>query len=296
MKVFYSPDYIAAAESFDTTRKSGWVAESLLSRPIVSVEMVVPPSLGFEEIAAVHESGYVTAVQTGEPRSLAESQGFTWDPGMWRAVVASTGGVAAAAIAAMSDGVAGSLSGGLHHARYNRGSGFCTFNGLAIVAKVVLAEGAASVLILDLDAHCGGGTHSLIEDDARIRQIDVSVNSFDHYKASGLNSLDMVRSADNYLSTIEGRLAEIDREEWKPALCLYNSGMDPDERCAIGGLSGIDSAILFERETLVFSWFRRSGIPAAFVMAGGYVGGALESEALVDLHRMTIAAASAEHT
>src|SRR5678816_3407102 len=114
MKVFYSSDYIAAAESFDTMRKSGWVAESLAASPIAGVEIVAPKSLEFAEVAAVHDAGYVTAVQSGEPRSLAESQGFTWDPGMWRSVTASTGGVVAAAIAAMTDGVAGSLSGGLH--------------------------------------------------------------------------------------------------------------------------------------------------------------------------------------
>ena len=72
-------------------------------------------------VAAVHDPGYVRAVQTGEPRSLAESQGFDWDPGVWPMALATNGGVVAAALAALADGVAGSLSSGLHHAR--RGSG-----------------------------------------------------------------------------------------------------------------------------------------------------------------------------
>src|SRR6185369_4139490 len=109
----------------------------------------------------------------------AESQGFSWDPGLWRMVLASNGGVVAAARAALQDGVAGSLSSGLHHARHERGAGFCTFNGLALAARAALDAGAGSVLILDLDAHCGGGTTSLIEREPRIWQSDVSVSGLD---------------------------------------------------------------------------------------------------------------------
>ena len=75
---------------------------------------------------------------------------------MGGSVTASTGCVVASGLQAMTDGVAGSLSGGLHHARCDQGSGFCTFNGLALAAKAALAAGAESVVILDFDAHCGG--------------------------------------------------------------------------------------------------------------------------------------------
>ncbi|MEJ7757950.1 MAG: hypothetical protein WKF55_00025 [Gemmatimonadaceae bacterium] len=292
MKLFYSPDYVAAAESFDTMRKSGWIAESLLADPIEGVEIVAPRSVTFDEVAAVHDPAYVTAVQTGEPRSLAESQGFAWDAGMWQSVTASTGGLVAARLQAMTDGVAGSLSGGLHHARYDQGSGFCTFNGLALAAKAALAAGAESVVILDLDAHCGGGTHSLIRADARIRQIDVSVNLFDHYRPAGSSTLDMVVSAGEYLGAIERRLSDLGSSGWKPGICLYNSGMDPHEHCGIGGLWGIDAAILREREELVFGWFTSRRIPLAFAIAGGYIGGAMKQDDLVALHRVSISVAS----
>jgi acetoin utilization deacetylase AcuC-like enzyme len=273
-------------------RKSRWVAESPVSSPIDGVEIVAPRPLEFDDITAVHDPAYVTAIQTGEPRHLAESQGFTWDPGMWRSVTASTGGVVAAAIEAMSNGISGSLSGGLHHARRARGSGFCTCDGLAIAAKAALANDAESVLIIDVDAHCGGGTHSLIKDDVRIRQIDVSVDAFDRYEPSGANTLDTVRDANDYLSTIAARLSELERGEWKPGLCLYNSGMDPDERCGIGGLSDITADILRDREEMVFQWFRQRTIPIAFVLAGGYIGGLLSRDELIGLHRITIAASS----
>ena len=71
----------------------------------------------------------------------------------------------------------------------------CTFNGLAIAARAALAAGARSVLILDLDAHCGGGTASLIAGEPRVWQIDVSVSSYDRYPSSERTRLALVEKA-----------------------------------------------------------------------------------------------------
>jgi len=279
---------VAAAESFDTTRKSGWIAESLAVEPIEGVDVVVPAPLRFEDIAAVHERTYVNAVLTGEPRRLAQAQGFEWDPGMWLSVTASNGGVVAAARAAIAEGVAGSLSSGLHHARFESGRSFCTFNGLVVAAGAVLADGVKSVLVLDLDAHCGGGTHSLIADDPRIRQVDISVCPVDTHRPAGENVCEMITDSRKYLGAIEKQLEVIDRSGWMPGLCLYNAGMDPVETCGIGGLPGISPGMLREREVTVFEWLAQRGIPVAFVLAGGYSAGRLSREGLVALHRHTI--------
>ena len=285
MKVFYSPDYVASGTSFDTTRKSGWIAESLAKKPIAGVELVAPEPLTVDQIAAVHDRVYVEAVQSGKPKDLAESQGFDWDPGMWRAVTASNGGAVAAARAALKDGVSGSLSSGLHHARRECGAAYCTFNGLVIAAATVIAEGAESVLIIDLDAHCGGGTHSMIEETERIQQMDVSVNAVDAYWMNHGNTLDLVRDAEKYLPTIRERLDGMTRSF---DLILYNAGMDPDERCQVGGLPGINAGILRRREQIVFEWAKSRKIPIAFVLAGGYSGSELPQDELVRLHRMTL--------
>ncbi len=49
--------------------------------------------------------------------------------------------------------------------------------------------------------------------------------------------------------------------------------------------AGIGIDVLRERETIMFEWARGRGLPVAFVLAGGYVGGALDRDGLVDLHR-----------
>src|SRR3954468_23265564 len=99
--VFYSPDYVVAACDFDTTRKSAWIADSLLRRPIAGIRLIAPTPLSEADLTRVHAAEYVTAVKTGVPRSLAESNGLTWDPGVWTAVCASNGGVVAAVLEAM---------------------------------------------------------------------------------------------------------------------------------------------------------------------------------------------------
>jgi acetoin utilization deacetylase AcuC-like enzyme len=285
--VFYSPQYVGAAHAFDTTRKSKWIADSLAVTPIPGVLLAEPVLLTRGQLATVHDPDYVNAVETGKPRHKAESQGFTWDPGLWPMVQTSNGGVVAAALAAMKDGVAGSLSSGLHHARFDRGSGFCTFNGLVLAARAALDAGAKSVLILDLDAHCGGGTASMIAGEPRIQQRDVSVSAFDFFEPDDQCTLALPVHANDYLPAIRAQLdlpGEFD-------LCLYNAGMDPCETCGVGGLKGITPAMLAERERMVFDWCRRRSLPVAFVLAGGYVGSRLDQAGLVNLHRLTLEAA-----
>jgi acetoin utilization deacetylase AcuC-like enzyme len=291
MNVFFSPDYVGSTYAFETTRKAKWVADSLTSAPINDIALLPPLPLSYDHVVKVHDPIYVQAVQTGFPRSLAESQEFHWDAGLWPMVLASNGGAVAAALDAMQHGVAGSLSSGLHHARYGIGAGYCTFNGLVISARQALAAGASAVLILDLDAHCGGGSASLIANDSRIWQLDVSVDSYDSYDGSARARLRLVKRGEDYLGEIESGLREIVRQGQQFDLCLYNAGMDPFEGCPDGGLIGITKEMLAARERLVFEWCRRQGLAVAFMLAGGYIGEQLDADGLVDLHRLTISAA-----
>jgi acetoin utilization deacetylase AcuC-like enzyme len=305
VKVFYSPEYVGAAYAFETTRKAKWVADSLGASPVTGLELATPIPLTAAEVEQVHDPKYVRAVLTGEPRYLAESQGFVWDSGLWPMVLASNGGVVSAALKALDEGMAGSLSSGLHHARCASGAGFCTFNGLVLAARAALAAGADKVLILDLDAHCGGGTATLIADEPRIWQTDVAVNMFDFYgPTGGPNEAERINfrvtgAAADYLDDIEKALDETVRALEKSAgapsrfdLCIYNAGMDPHEDCSTGGLSGITRDILAQRESMAFDWCRQHVAATAFVLAGGYISWSLDEKALVDLHRLTLEAAT----
>ena len=291
VEVFYGPAYTMSGYAFDTTRKASWIAESLREAPISGIELVEPEPLSKADLLTVHDAEYVDAVESGTPRSLAASQGFAWDEGLWTMTLATNGGAVAAARSALNRGVAGSLSSGLHHARRDRGRGFCTFNGLVLAGRAALDAGATAVLILDLDAHCGGGTASLIADEPRIWHCDVAVDSFDRYASADRASLRLARSAESYLPAIEEALTELEADGPLFDLCVYNAGMDPFVHCLVGGLRGITREVLAEREKLVFSWCRSRGIPVAFVVAGGYTGSSLDQASLVSLHRLTLSSA-----
>lgn len=286
MLVFYNLSYVLAAHSFDTTRKAAWIADSLITHPFPGVTVEAPTPLTVSDIEVVHDHVYVNAIRTGTPLNYAESQGFTWDAGLWGMVCASNGGVVDAARAALQDGVSGSLSSGLHHARSDWGNGYCTFNGLAVAAKTLLNEGAvSSVLIIDLDAHFGGGTASLIKGDPRIMQLDVSVSMFDAYRERDNAVPVIIRNPENYLPAVRKIL---DTCQSGYDLVLYNAGMDPYQGDGTGGLHGIDYDTLNERERIVFQWCAKRGVPVAFVLAGGYTSAAVTKEQLVGLHRLTI--------
>jgi acetoin utilization deacetylase AcuC-like enzyme len=293
MDLFYSPAYTSAAHVFDTTRKSGWIAASLARSPIAGVRVVAPEPLTRSQLLAVHTPEYVDAVRTGVPEALAESNGFPWDRAMWDAVCSSNGGAVRAALHAWRGRTtAGSLSSGLHHARAAHGAGFCTFNGLALAARALRQSGARGIVIIDLDAHMGGGTCSLVGEWPEVWQLDIAVvGGFDGYDpaGSGRITLDVVREASRYLDLVSARLEALPLDM---EVAVYNAGMDVHEDCLTGGRDGFDDALLTARERLVFGWARRRALPIAFVLAGGYTGGRLTEDRLVNLHRMTIDAAA----
>src|SRR5439155_6369197 len=145
--------------------------------------------------------------------------------------------------------------------------------------------------ILDLDAHCGGGTHELVGANPGAWQVDVAVYPFDVYTPGSRHTFDLVTQARNYLPTITRRLEALPNRAPAFDPCLFNAGMDPYERCSLGGLPGIDQAMLADREQLVFDWARQQQIPVAFVLAGGYLGPGLDEQGLAGLHPLTLAAA-----
>ena len=112
-------------------------------------------------------------------------------------------------------------------------------------------------------------------------------------RAASAPRFESFADADEYLGEIERGLHDVRRRGPHFDLCLYNAGMDPFEGCGIGGLTGITSEMLLARERLVFDWCRERELPIAFVLAGGYVGGRLDEQGLVDLHRLTLSAATA---
>jgi acetoin utilization deacetylase AcuC-like enzyme len=303
MHVFYSEDYVAAAHAFDTTRKARWVAELVADAP--GVTLTAPTDLDTIEAAirTVHDHAYIDALATGEPRHLAQSQGFEWDPGLWRAIRATTAGVRSAVDAALGarDGtagpagtarLAGSLSSGLHHAKFARGDGFCSVNGLVVAARHALAQHDVDVTILDLDAHAGGGTDELLRHHRldRVRHLDLTVSPFDSYtdrapRPGDVNIEDPTLDDVGYLAAVDALLALL--PDGPDHVVLHNAGMDP--------YPSISFAALAERERRVARALVERGLAGLFVLAGGYTCSASPAEVAAS-HAATVTTFAAVST
>jgi len=281
--VFYSSSY-SIAGGFATVGKSSVVARLLRDEPIDGIDLREPRPATAADVARVHDPDYVARVVSGERGQFTEhGSEFVVS------VMASTGGVVAAVEAALSTrGCAGSLSSGLHHARHDRDSGYCTFNGLVIGARRAIDLGAQRVLILDFDAHCGGGTASLIErlrldGITGIEQVDVSVSTFDHYPSSAW-AVCWIADGRNYLGTIDEAL-DLVIDPSSIDLVIYNAGMDAHENA--GGAPGVTTEVIRQREARVFEWATRHGCPVAWVLAGGYSSARFPVDEVARLHRIT---------
>jgi acetoin utilization deacetylase AcuC-like enzyme len=303
LNIFYSDEYCSGSQGFDTYQKAKWIAKQIARKK--HIQIVKPNALtAVSTVSSFCEKRYIDAVADGIPLTLAESSGLSWDSSLFGRAMAHCSGMIKACFYALRFGVAGTLSSGFHHARYNRGKGFCTFNGLALAtlhldsrgivngtwAKDMYIPAAAdvrrkSIVILDVDAHCGGGTYSMIAHMPYVRILDLSTSQYDRYIPEDPHVLRIVKKSERYLETLFELLQKIPDNT---GLCIYNAGMDPHEDCHEGGLRGITRAILQERERMVFSAFRSRNIPVAFTIAGGYTGPKLTQSQLVDLHMLTI--------
>jgi len=157
-----------------------------------------------------------------------------------------------------------------------------------VAARAALGAGAGRVLVVDLDAHCGGGTASMLDRVPGLEQVDVSLSSFDAYRSRAGARLWLTSSA-SYLETVSEALDSV-QDPSGVGLVLYNAGMDVHRTAGTPG--GLDDDQVRVREQLVFDWVGRHRLPVAFVPAGGYLGPCTMDE-LVSLHRLTIEAAVA---
>ncbi|MCX6783463.1 MAG: hypothetical protein NT141_00060 [candidate division WWE3 bacterium] len=298
--IFYSPKYSDIEPNtdaswtkryfLDSTIKSKWVYEALLSSDI-KVAIKEPLPLNTKDFLLAHTESYVNTIMTGSPADTAGGSGIHWSSKVLETQSFVCGGLYNACVEALkTHSVSGTLSSGFHHAHADFGTGFCIFNGLAIAAKKLQNECLAKkILIFDCDVHYGNGTAAILKSSKDILNISIYKNAIQ----KGTQSIDNVASgnvairvstADEYLSEIKKLPGYI--ETFKSDLVIYNAGMDAFENDRLGGISGITSEILKERDDLVFETCRKYSAPVAFSLEGGYVtykdkSGKLLSEAEV---------------
>lgn len=287
MKVFFDPRQVAAAESFSPSAgKPGLVVDSWRRRGVPFVIRSFDP-LTLDQMALAHSPAYIKNILSRKQtngfgnRSKSVADSLPW----------VCGSMAAAAQCSFETGeTCFSPTSGAHHAGYNFGGGFCTFNSLMIAVQLLRQTFSDTrVAIIDCDAHFGNGTEDIIR---RLRIPEVSHYSFGHerLRTRRMSPRDYHAADGIYDPDVEEWLEELPGKMWGYLkgcdVAIFNAGVDPHIDDPLGGY--LTTEEMAQRDDIVLRTAFECGVPVALALAGGYQKGANDSiNAVLSLHDTT---------
>lgn len=133
------------------------------------------------------------------------------------------------------------LGGGLHHAKKEKGEGFCIYNDVVVCAKKLLKKGMKKILILDTDAHAGNGTAEAFYNENRVLFIDIHQDPRTMYPGTGyiheigenkgkgftINIPLLPGAGDKSYEHVFDQIIFPIAKEFKPEIIIRNGGSDP---------------------------------------------------------------------
>jgi acetoin utilization deacetylase AcuC-like enzyme len=286
------PIFYDARMSVDTTSYS-----QSASKPKRFVELMAhydfrgygPDSLGpvspitKDDLYLVHKKDHVDSIF-----SLRAPNGFeNCDPLLPDSTLWTIGSLLSASRYAMQHPAAPvcSPTSGFHHSGYSIGSGgFCTFNGLMVVAARLINETPGfKVAVLDLDAHEGNGSVDILKHFPKLAKQVLHLSSGAHFCGDNPK-----QEALEFQAWLHEAIKDINH--FKPDLVLYQAGADAWIKDALG--SGyLAQEELRQRDQDVFD-----GVLAPIVwnLAGGYTktpATTIFNDPVLAIHRATLNAA-----
>ena len=292
MKVVYSSHYeIKLPGHIWPTSKYRLIAERL--GPALS--FTEPAHASWDDLSLVHTAEYLAKLRnnTLTPDEIATLE-LPWAPEMADGFRLMVGGTCAAAAAALEDGRAAHIGGGLHHAFANHGEGFCPLNDVAVAIRVLQRPpvrfarqqaGIRRAAVVDCDVHHGNGTAMIFERDADVFTFSIhQQHNYPLFKPHGDLDIGLDDGAgdERYLAALADALPRVLAHG--PELIVYLAGADPYSGDRLGGLA-LTKAGLVARDRLVFDAARASGVPVVTALAGGYAANVADT---VDIHVATI--------
>ncbi len=272
--VVHHPAYVAPGQpkSGYQWNKNGAIRD-LLRDAGDAIEWFEPDPMPRRWIEAAHDPDYVAEViEARVPRVKERRIGFTVNETVARRAQIVPGGTWLAAKLALDRGYAANSAGGSHHALADTGAGYCVFNDLAIAAIRLIEEGTvARLMVVDCDVHQGDGTAALTAGRPGIATYSIhAAKNFPARKARSTLDVELADGVgdDEYLDRLATTLAPMLDAE-RPALILYQAGIDPFGGDRLGRLSLTDDG-LARRERLVAGLAIDRGIPLASTVGGGY--------------------------
>jgi histone deacetylase 11 len=261
-----------------------------LGSALAPLQLKVPRPISVDELLRVHTARHLTKLGESsyiadalELPFLAKFPAWLLDRAILTPMRWAVMGTVIAGRSAIAEGLAVNLSGGYHHAKPDRGEGFCVYSDIAVCVAMMRSEGQLGasdrVAYIDLDAHQGNGVSHQFLHDSSIFLFDMfnrSIYPLDDSVArdrvdcpiplppgcDGQRYLDLLRSR------LPGFLDGIGKSH-PVRLAIYNAGTDVFQEDTLGGL-GLTAADVLERDLFVVRQLRKRGIPTVMVLSGGY--------------------------
>ena len=180
------------------------------------------------------------------------------------------------------------LGGGFHHAMSFGGRGFCLLNDAVIVLeKLRSLRKIKNSWIIDVDAHKGDGSAELTQNNPYISTLSIHMKNGWPLVTGPLDSekklhpwyipstvdIEMeVGQEDQYMDRLEKGLQKLKESTTRPEMAVIVQGADPYELDELPSASKLNLTLkqMLQRDLLVSDFLKKEGIPALYLMGGGY--------------------------
>jgi acetoin utilization deacetylase AcuC-like enzyme len=251
------------------------IRDNLVKQKLLKRNRILRPYMvSYIDIGLVHTDFYINQIK--DPMNVARILNLSyinpWDSYVLEYFRIVTGGtVLAAKHALQTSGTVFNLGGGFHHARKEKGAGFCLINDIAIAIQKMRMKGRAhKFVIIDLDYHQGDGNLVYFKDDEDVFTFSIHASSWEttvkHNNFDGLIKSDC--SWNEYKYLLQENLKNI-CIKFEPDLVFYIAGSDPYEKDTLCDMK-LTRDELYERNMYILSKINKLKIPLVITAGGGY--------------------------
>ena len=254
--------------------------------PPVPFRAIPPRPATDEELAWVHEKGYIDLVRSTAGKTIPMDMDTLAGPRTWETALLAAGGL----LEAVDRIVDGSVRNAIalvrppgHHAEASRAMGFCFFNNAAIAAEhLIRRHGAKRVLVVDWDLHHGNGTEHAFYERRDVLYVSThqvplypgtgAAGFFGHGEGFGYNlniPLLAGKGDADFLHVFERIVAPV-AARFEPDFILSSAGFDIAAGDPLGGMEVTPAGFGRMTASLLAMAERTASGRLALVLEGGY--------------------------